>query len=198
MSMAEKAEKGKALDAKISIFLSRIAGLKDDSVPDRDLLQEIFDKNELQALWKRLETARGRKPSTVQEAWDDLKKLGGIQAKNAMGSTLAKFLVDPAKDEWVDFLVQTNEEIKQISRRSVNVKPLYKGELEQLHGKAEAARHIRPGKWKAGKDKDGELIYFKVSQEESRIRQHSESMNASRTDHNHGPTGRDGRDGTSL
>ena len=148
------------------------------------MLKKHLTPADLQALWKRLEKARGRQPSSVQEAWDSLKQLGGAKAAQSRCNTLCLYLRGKGEDInpplWVDHLLLMHEEIARISERKVTAKPLYRGELEQLHGKAEAARFIREGKWRSKKDRDGDTVYFKVSAEQTNIARHTKSASGSR------------------
>ena len=72
------------------------------------------------------------------------------------------------------------EEITQSRSLSKTVKPLYRGELEQIHGKAEAARFIRQGKWKAAKDDQGDEVFYKVSAEKTQTRTHKKTLRGDR------------------
>ena len=93
------------------------------------------------------------------------------------------FLQDPEADPplWVDYVISCQEEISKMTERKASIKPLYRGELEQLHGKAEAARFIRAGKWREGRDKDGDRIYFKVQGEQTQAKRHAQSITGTRT-----------------
>ena len=57
---------------------------------------------------------------------------------------------------------------------------MYKGELEQAHGKAEATDFIRRGKFVAKKDKDGDTVYVKRSAVEKFEKEHEESVSGTR------------------
>ena len=167
------------LDAKIKSFVAATEGI---TAPDKSLLMQHFNDKDLKALWKRLEKARGHQPDSVQQAWDDLKKLGS-GAPAARNKTLALFLIgkgDESPPMWVDHLITASEEISRIEQQQVPTKPLYRGELEAIHGKAEAARHIRMGKWKQTFEKDGEPVYLKVSAEKMNIDRHSRSITGTR------------------
>ena len=59
------------------------------------------------------------------------------------------------------------------------------GSWSKIHGKAEAARFIRQGKWKAAKDAQGDEVYYKVSAEKSQTQMHKEMLRGERIHQSH-------------
>ena len=72
LSMAERDEKTAELDEKIKKFTDDLATV-DASKPNKELISKHFGAKDLSALWKRLELARGKAPSTIAESWEGLK-----------------------------------------------------------------------------------------------------------------------------
>ena len=169
MTFKERTAAAKILDDKIEEFLTALENNPNAEDPDRELLLKTFTENQLSALWKRLEQARGKEPETIEQAWQSLRKLPRKQAEAQRAVTLLKFLKDKENPDdgdkklWVDHIITCQEKITNKHTMQVINRPLYKGELEQIHGKAEAAAHIRQGKWVAKTDKDGDTVYVKRS-----------------------------------
>ena len=149
------------LQKKIDDFLEMLSA-KNLTEPDKELLQESFSTTELQALWQRFKTARGKVPGTIEEAWATLGELGTKKAAEARVKTLLKFLSNQDDKIWADYLFECRDEVTREKLRRRENKPLYKGELEQIHGKLEAAKHIQNKKWAETTDASGETMYVKV------------------------------------
>ena len=98
------------------------------------------------------------------EAWDSLKELAPAEAKKERWVCLFNFLQD--EDTFEDHLLKVQRTITQrkIMRRAK--RKLYKGELEQQHGKAEAAALIKKNKYIEGTDAQGDTYYVKNFDEE--------------------------------
>ena len=161
MSQADKTAASLKLQKKIDDFVEMISA-KNITEPDKALLQEAFSATELQALWQRFKTARGREPATVEEAWATLGELGSKKAAEARTKTLLKYLANQDDKIWAEYLFECRDEVTREKMRRRENKPLYKGELEQIHGKAEAAKHIKEKKWAETEDAAGEVMYVKV------------------------------------
>ena len=87
---------------------------------------------------------------------------------------------DGDKKLWVDHVLQANEKLTNKHTMTVENQPMYKGELEQAHGKAEAADFIRRGKFVAKKEKDGDTVYVKRNAVEKFEKEHEESVSGTR------------------
>ena len=79
----EKDERTKILDQKVQAMLDELmARPEKDQGPDKALLKKHLSQKELGVIWKRLENARGGAPTTIEAAWNDLKKLNAKVAKD--------------------------------------------------------------------------------------------------------------------
>ena len=98
------------------------------------------------------------------EAWDSLKELAPAEAKNERWVCLFNFLQD--EDTFDEHLLKVQRTItdRKIMRRAK--RKLYKGELEQQHGKAESSAFIKKNRYIEGKDAQGDIYYVKNFDEE--------------------------------
>ena len=160
--MEDRKKSQAALDTAISKFLKEVEDKK-ITEPNKELLKKYFNANELQALWKRLEKARGSQPATIQEAWAGLKDLGAGRAEKERYVALMTFMQKGDDDDtkWADHLIEIKEEITKSKVAQRKIQKFYKGELEVIHGKSEAARFIANGKFKKTTDEDGDEVYIK-------------------------------------
>ena len=128
-------------------------------------------------MWKRLEKARGRQPTNVQEAWDSLKELGKAAAGEKKLNILVSYIKDE-EDEWIDTLMTITDSIEQSKIKRRTGIPMSKGELEQIHGKLETEQFIKQGIFKKIRDKPYPQ-YLKVS--EMVVQEKKRTMSASGT-----------------
>ena len=168
-SKAERDEATKKLDIKVQQFIAEIKAKKIEN-PDRSVMLRYFTPADLSALWKRLQKARGRAPTNVQEAWDNLKSLGKQDAGKEQEKTLVTFLDDYLKDDgsqnWIDHLVTITDEAEKKRTVSKKKQRFYRGELWRIHGRSEAERFIKSGKFKEDVDSDGDECFIKVTKSE--------------------------------
>ena len=73
------------------------------------------------------------------------------------------------------------DEISRSKTQSLSKKKFYRGELEMLHGKQEAAIFIRTGKFKRAVDEAGDEVFVKVTESEVVEKQRKQTISASRT-----------------
>ena len=144
MTPQERDAAGQLLRAKIVKMMEAVTE-RGITVPDRAILDEFLTQREKEATWKMLERERGVRPTSVQECWEGLKKMGGQATKQARVTWLLQFL---AGKDWETHLVEAHEEFSNKKEREKVMRPLYKGELEQIHGKAEAKQLIDDGVFK--------------------------------------------------
>ena len=132
------------------------------------------------ALWKRFEKERGRQGLSIQQAWDDLVKLGKKASGNVRMSVLATFVLGDETRQWTQKLISTVQEIKRT--RSVGMRSVkrYLGELEQQHGVEEANDMIAKGKFRKTKDRWDDECYVKVEEWAEDVREESSSAAVSR------------------
>ena len=183
LSKSQRDEASDKLNKKIEKFVEAMDE-NPDQVPTRDMLQSHFSAHDLQALWKRLEKERGRQPKTIEEAWQTLKELGSHKAGEERVKTLAMYIKGQRTGQtmlWADNLLSIRDELKRAHIQRKLSRPMYRGELEQIHGKAEIAKFIRQGKWREGKDKDGDIVYYKVSREEETMKSRSQTVRGDRS-----------------
>ena len=67
--------------------------------------------------------------------------------------------------EWEDNWVHEVKKIIKSNSKSKTTGYFYKGELEQIHGTAEANLFIQKGKYAESEDSDGDVVYKKVSKQ---------------------------------
>ena len=156
--------KAKPTSEKIEIFREMVV---DQKVKDpASLLKKLFDHNEMCKLWGRLKTMVKHADPKVQKEWDTVCKLnyreGKVQVKNA---TLATALAYP--DSWQDHFVKDVLRVTGRQTKGEDIKWYYRGELEQLHGKAEAEDFIRKQKYIEDVDEQGDKIYRKAQKHET-------------------------------
>ena len=150
------------------------------SNPDKQTMMKFFSKTDMQALWKRFETARGREGMSVQDAWNDLLKLGKAKSEAKRYETLASFVGSSDPREWCNRLITVTEEIRHRKEDGSKSKILYMGELEQLHGEREAADFVRRGKYKEVLDEWGDAAYAKLQRVSKYMQSRSSTCATSR------------------
>ena len=162
-----KADSGKApnandesnvdLNAKVAKYREMVT---QGTVKDpQALLKSMFGRNEMCALWNRLGTVLKGSNKKVQAQWNKVCQLGpreGKQLKKLKVLCVHLAFPDKFESKVVEELQIINED-----QKGMDAEWLYKGELEQKHGKEEAARHISSGKWEMRTDEDGEPMYRK-------------------------------------
>ncbi len=83
--------------------------------------------------------------------------------------------------KWAEFLIEVKDEVAKVHRLQQEARPLYKGELEMLHGKREAAEFIAKGEWREAPDAQGDMRYVKVSDAEIKLKDRKQSVVVNRT-----------------
>ena len=114
-----------------------------------------------------MEKARGRKPESVRIAWDNLKKLRAIGAKEAKAKTLWEFMkkgCDEMETEWVEMIMSFEDTISKSITKAKEGRKMYPGELRRLHGATRLARLARTNVFKKTKDEAGNECYVKVTE----------------------------------
>ena len=178
-SRQEQLDAKERLDKKIREFAEKIKKVKD---PNKDMLTDFFSKGELEALWHRLQKARGRKDLQVREAWDALKEMGANKADEARKNTLVMFItgvLDEDDDSWAEHLLTIKDTITKSRTLKVKQKYYYPGELRVKHGKKEAERMMKHKLTKTV-DEDGDECYIRKEKQDISEKTRAQSIQASR------------------
>ena len=83
--------------------------------------------------------------------------------------------------EWEDTWVHEVKKISKVIAKGKNTVYYYKGELEQIHGVAEAKAFIKKGKYVESEDSDGDIVYKKTRkyEDESIVAKNEAEMQSS-------------------
>ena len=151
--------------------------------PDQLLLHECFPtRADMECVWKRLEKARGRKPQSIRDAWDNLKKLGPAAAKSARQHTLWYYMkndCDELNTEWTDAILKYEDKISKTHEKSNIGARMYPEELRRIHGAIEMRRLIKTGMLREVKDEADNQCYVKVVHQEKISKTREQSLASS-------------------
>ena len=86
-----------------------------------------------------------------------------------------------AGEKWCEFLIECKDEVSKTHKLEQQARPLYRGELEVLHGKRGAAEIIAKKKWKEVVDGQGDIRYVKVSDAEIKTKERKQPVELKRT-----------------
>ena len=155
------------------------------AMPDaKKLLRSWFTDGEMSNLWGKLKRFMATKaqPQTKEE-WASIDAKKAREGKNeAKSSALVLSLAMP--ENWEQTWVSECTKITDVKEKSVRKTKFYRGELEQLHGVAEAADFIARKKYIEEEDSDGDTVYVKKQEQSVDKKIHSteaETKNQSRT-----------------
>ena len=168
-SIKERSEVTDVVNQKCKDFANHI---KKNSIekPDKETLLKFFDKSTLITLWKRFESARGKKGLSVQQAWDDIIKEGQKKPEDKRYECLGIFISGAPDNTWTSRIITVSEEISEIKKAGSKGKVYYKGELEQIHGIDEATDFINRGKYEKVTDEEGDAVCF-INQTKQALKQ---------------------------
>ena len=164
----------KSLQEKIVLFREKVVAQK-GKVNAASLLRNYFSPAEMSNLWGRLKryiSSSDAKETTTRhwvEVCDKQKREGKQELKN---KALCMQLAFPR--EWEDTWVHEVKKVSKVSTKGTKTVKYYRGELEQLHGVAEANAFIQKGKYVESEDSDGDICYRKTQKYEE---EHTESRN---------------------
>ena len=179
LTPAERQAQGEALDTKSRDF-GKMLNDKGITEPSRQLISEHFTKEELNVVWKRIQALINKKDVTVREAWGALKDMGKQRTTGEKQKTLANYMLDPSGDSLAEHLITVFEEIERVKTQKRKMNKMYRGELNTIHGKAEAARLIANGTFKETEDFNGNTCYIKVTDETEMARKRTTRVSGQR------------------
>ena len=164
-----------SLDEKITHFRKEIVGQK-KAVDAQVALREYFTESEMSYLWGKLKRRINSSEVSVKvkQEWDKICKKGAREGKNELkNKALATQLAFPK--EWQDLWVHEVQKVITRDSKGENVEFYYLGELEQIHGVAEANAFIAKGKYIEEEDSDGDVVYRKARKFEHKSTTHENS-----------------------
>ena len=154
------------LNQKVALFRKYVT--QQATASPAKLLNNMFTKDEMSALWSRLRTAVKGASDTVQENWSKICTLNMREGKNEKKNhTLALTLAFPST--WQERFIKDVVRVSSKESKGSDIRWYYRGELEQIHGPQEAAEFIAKGKYIEGNDEQGDIIYRKAQKMESVI-----------------------------
>ena len=144
MTKEERAQASEKLAGKLAALREAVAA-RGVETPDRKLVSEFLTPSDLQGVWKMLERARGRKPTSVEEAWKSLTELGKAKGDDKKWHVLMSFVVGKDDDDWENNLMVYSEAVTLSNTRTKTGELLYRGEIDTMHGRKEAQQLIDAG-----------------------------------------------------
>ena len=137
----------------------------------KDMISKEFSTAELNVIWKRITAILKKEQVTIKEAWDTLKTLGKKRAAEEKLTTLCNYMKDPSGDAMAEHLLTVYEEIERTRTQERSQLKKYKGELNRIHGVAEANRLITNGTFVETTGYKGNVCYVKVEDKQVDSRQ---------------------------
>ena len=126
-------------------------------------LRKYFTEAEMSNLWGRLKRhINGANTSRqTKDEWSTICAKGQRSGKTELKNNALMMQLSFPRD-WEDRWVHEVRKVSTSKAKGFDVKLYYKGELEQLHGVAEANKFIEKGKYEQVTDDQGDICYRKV------------------------------------
>ena len=147
------------------IQLAREYFAKSGKQLDGNCLKTMFKPEQMHSLWQVLKGQRRREGPEAEKKWDDLQKHKGSRTNITALKTRClevALLGNERTGTWEDVLVSFSTSLEDKTEDRVAELWKYAGELRQLHGRKEAAKFIKDGKYEVGEDRDGTVMYKKI------------------------------------
>ena len=178
-AQAIKEEAGRILDEKVDAFKKQVAKMGAQQEPKLELLRTFFTPTEMSALWGRLTTQRGKSDMSIKEAWGALCSLPTNSALKKR-LVMLDFVIKPP-GAWQTTLLTQTDDLTRKDTNSRHNQQYTRGELEVIHGIAEASRLIEAGKFDRAEDSDGDEVFVKRIKSSTSVSSREQTMSFNRS-----------------
>jgi hypothetical protein len=137
-------------------------------------LPGIFRPEEMSSLWQMLKGWIAKASPAVQKKWKELKEKPGRGGDKQKTKLEILNLALVRKKDWQDIVAKSTTEVSKETSVWKEGRWMYRGEIENTIGMAQAQRFLEKGKWEKGEESDGDSIYRKVVKGDSEVRKRTD------------------------